>query len=115
MRKVVHVLSPVGIYYLGDSSATKIHNGLDDRPSSTGFFTSHLGIYPAGEGLGSVHQYSGYTSCLAQLIYDLINRQFLCVVSQTSDDSIVAAGINIPQAVCNRRFVIRQTNRPTME
>jgi len=29
MRKVVHVLSPVGIYYLGDGSATKIHNGLD--------------------------------------------------------------------------------------
>jgi len=27
MRKVVDVLSPVGIYYLGDGSATKIHNG----------------------------------------------------------------------------------------
>jgi len=49
-------------------------------------------VNPAGEGLGSVHQYSGYTSCLAQLIYDLINRQFLCVVSQTGEDLIVAAG-----------------------
>jgi len=29
MRQVVHVLSPVGIYYLGGGSATKIHNGLD--------------------------------------------------------------------------------------
>jgi len=29
MCKVVHVLSPVGIYFLGDGSATKIHNGLD--------------------------------------------------------------------------------------
>jgi len=37
MRKVVHVLSCVGIYYFGDGSATKIHNGLDICPSSTGF------------------------------------------------------------------------------
>jgi len=40
MRKVVQVLSRVGIYYLGDGSATKIHIGLDICPSSTGFFTS---------------------------------------------------------------------------
>jgi len=40
MRKVVHVLSPVHIYYLGDGSATKIHNDLDVRLSSTGNFTS---------------------------------------------------------------------------
>jgi len=35
MHKVVHVLSRADIiYYLGDGSATKIHNGLD--------FTSNL-------------------------------------------------------------------------
>jgi len=40
MRKVVHHTVPVGIYYIGDGSAKKIHNDLDVRPSSTGFFTS---------------------------------------------------------------------------
>jgi len=35
--------------------------------------------------------------------------------AQTGDDSIVAAGIRIPPALCNRRFVIRQANyRPTI-
>jgi len=37
-RKVVHVLSRVGIYYLGDGSSTKIHNVLDICPSLTGLF-----------------------------------------------------------------------------
>jgi len=48
-------------------------------------------------------------------MYNLIISQFLCIVSQTGEDSIVAAGIDIPQAVCNCRFVIRQANTPTME
>jgi len=37
----------------------------------------------------------GTISCLAELIYDLINRQFLCRKrSQTGDDSIFACGMH---------------------